>query len=41
MSPESTERVRVSRRDFIKTSAVGMASVLAANNVMFAAAGQK
>jgi myo-inositol 2-dehydrogenase/D-chiro-inositol 1-dehydrogenase len=41
MSQESTERTHVSRRDFIKTSAVGMASVLAAKNVMFAAAGQK
>jgi predicted dehydrogenase len=41
MDQESTARASVSRRDFIKTSAVGMASVLAAKNVMFAAAGQK
>jgi myo-inositol 2-dehydrogenase/D-chiro-inositol 1-dehydrogenase len=41
MSQESTERAGVSRRDFLKTSAVGMAGVLAAKNVVFAAPGQK
>jgi myo-inositol 2-dehydrogenase/D-chiro-inositol 1-dehydrogenase len=41
MSQESSERVSVSRRNFLKTSAVGMAGVLTAKNVIFAAPGQK
>jgi len=41
MNQESSERASVSRRNFLKTSAVGMATVLAAKNVMFAAAAPK
>ena len=41
MKHTPTERTSVSRRDFIKTSAVGMATVLAAKNVMFAASAPK
>ena len=37
MKQRSTEKLSVSRRDFIKTSAAGMAAVLAGKNVMFAA----
>jgi len=36
MKQRSTEQIGVSRRDFIKTSAAGMAAVLAGKNVMFA-----
>ncbi|MBN1508767.1 MAG: twin-arginine translocation signal domain-containing protein, partial [Sedimentisphaerales bacterium] len=36
MKQRSTEQSGVSRRDFIKTSAAGMAVVLAGKNVMFA-----
>jgi myo-inositol 2-dehydrogenase/D-chiro-inositol 1-dehydrogenase len=41
MSQELIARASVSRRNFLKTSAVGMASVLAAKNVMFAAGAPK
>jgi len=36
MRQRSTEKIGVSRRDFIKTSAAGMAAVLAGKNVTFA-----
>ncbi len=37
MKQRSTDRTGVSRRDFIRTSAAGMAAVLAGRNVVFAA----
>jgi myo-inositol 2-dehydrogenase/D-chiro-inositol 1-dehydrogenase len=41
MAQNSSDKASVSRRDFVKTSAAGMAALLAGKNVIFAAPGQR